>query len=156
MKMSEELLPIENQHERLPKCSDAEKEMRIAEVVDLYGQLKTYKEIQNFLMEKYGLTRKSTEPYLRQGKEELIKSIPDAKEIIARHIKKYTSIAVKNEDQDVRSSMIAMVNIEKLLHLHNPETQINQQFNSLNLEGVDLQSIMDAIKAVKQSDGNQI
>jgi hypothetical protein len=147
--MSEDIIPIEEQ-DRLPKCSAIEKEMRIAEVIDMYGQLKTYKEIQNFLMEKYGLTRKSTEPYLRQGKEELIKSIPDAKEIIARHIKKYTSIAVKNEDQDVRSSMIAMVNIEKLLKLHNPETQINQQFNSLNLEGVDLESIMNAINELRE------
>jgi hypothetical protein len=149
--LNEELQPIE-EHERLPKCSAIEKEMRLNEVVEMYGELKSYGEIQKFLMEKYGLTKKSTEPYLREGRELLLKSIPDAKEIVAKHIRKYTKIARSNEETDVRSTMIALVNIEKLLKLHNPETQINQQFNTLNLEGVDIQSIMETIRALKSSE----
>ena len=47
--------------------------------------------------------------------------------------------------------MIDLNNIEKLLKLNVPQTQVNQQFNTLNLEGVDFDNLMDAIKALKSS-----
>ena len=60
-------------------------------------------------------------------------------------------MARKLEDTDARSAMIALNNIEKLLKLNVPQTQVNQQFNTLNLEGVDFDNLMDAIKALKSS-----
>ena len=148
--MSEELQPIEESQDRLPKCSPAEKETRINEVVDLMCKFHTYGEICRFLQDKYGLSRKGSEIYLKEGKEILMKTIPEPKEIIGKHIKAYERIIKRNEETDPRTSMIGMVNIEKLLKLHNPDVQVNQQFNTLNLEGVDIQSIMEAINALKE------
>lgn len=150
--MDDELIPMEETADgRLHKCTGIQKQDRINEVVEMMGELKSNSEIQKFLMEKYGLTKSSTEPYLREAKQALLATIPDPQEIIAKHIKKYTKMARKLEDTDARSAMIALNNIEKLLKLNVPQTQVNQQFNTLNLEGVDFDNLMDAIKALKSS-----
>jgi hypothetical protein len=148
--MSEELIPIEQDNEdRLPRCTQLEKKERVNEVADMLGELKSNKEIEKFLMEKYNLTKSSTEPYLREGREILIKNMPSGEEILAKHINRYTKIAQKTESDDPRTSMIAMSSIEKLLKLHNPDVQINNNSLHLNLESVDKEDIMKLIRTIK-------
>jgi hypothetical protein len=150
--MSEELEPIK---EYTPKCNAAEKEIRINETVEMLCSFHSYGEICKFLQDKYGIARKTAECYLQEAREIVIATIPKGEEIVAKHVRLYERIIKRNEGTDDRTSMIGSVNLEKLLHLHNPELQVNQQFNTLNLEGVDFQDVLEAIKALKEKKEDQ-
>lgn len=68
-----DLIPIDDpQEERANKCTALEKQQRMDEVVDMMCKFHSSHEIQKFLMEKYGLAKKSTEPYLTQAKQIII------------------------------------------------------------------------------------
>jgi hypothetical protein len=145
--MSEEL---QTTGEKSPKCNPVEKETRINEVVEMLLDYKTYGEICKFLQDKYEISRKTAEVYLKEGRQIVMETIPDAREIVSKHVKLYEKIIRQNFGVDDRTAMISSVNLEKLLKLHNPEVQVNQQFNSINLEGIDIQEVLEAIKELKQ------
>ena len=141
---------LNNTKESITRCNSAEKEMRINETVELLCNFNSYGDICKSLQDKYGISRKTAEWYLQQAREIVISTIPKGPEIVGKHIKFYERIIKRNEITDPRTAMIGSVNLEKLLHLHNPEIQLNQQFNTLNLEGVDIQEVIDVIKTLKQ------
>jgi len=145
--MSEEL---QTTRDYTPKCNAAEKEVRINETVEMLCNFHSYGEICKFLQDKYGIARKTAECYLQEAREIVIATIPKGQEIVGKHVRFYERVIKKNEETDVRSALIASVNLEKLLHLHNPELQVNQQFNTLNLEGVDIQQLMEVIKGLRE------
>jgi hypothetical protein len=150
--MSEDLLPIEELEKRdyIPKCNAYEKEIRINETVEMLCGFHSYGEICKFLQDKYGIARKTAEGYLQEAREIVISTIPQGQEIVGKHVRFYERVIKKNEDQDVRSALIASANLEKLMKLHNPEIQVNQQFNTINLEGVDIHDVIEAIKMLKE------
>jgi hypothetical protein len=144
---NQELEPIK---EYTPKCNAAEKEIRINETVEKLCAFHSYGEICKFLQEKYGIARKTAESYLQEAREIVISTIPQGREIVGKHVKFYERTIRRNEGVDDRTALIASEKLEKLLHLHNPETQINQQFNTLNLEGIDIQELMEVIKNLRE------
>lgn len=141
---------IQTTNNYTPKCNAAEKETRINETVEMLCQFHSYGETCKFLQDKYGIARKTAEVYLQEAREIIMATIPKGEEIVGKHVKLYERIIKRNENVDDRTAMIGAVNLEKLMHLHTPELQVNQQFNTLNLEGVDIQEVLEAIKLLKE------
>jgi hypothetical protein len=147
--MNDELIPIEDD-KQLGRCTALDKQIRLDEVVDMMGKLYSTNEIQKFMMEKYGVAKKTTEDYLREARDIIISTIPSPQEIIGKHIKTYERIARRNEGIDDRTSMIATASIEKLLKLHVPDIQVNNNTLNVQMDGVDLQDILQAVKQLKE------
>lgn len=140
---------IELSKTRIPKCSTSEYETRVTEVIDMLTHFETQPAIRKFLGEKYGLQPISCKIYIDEANHRIIDNIPGTKEILGKHIEIYKRIIKRNENDDARTSLIAMNSLEKLLHMHQPEIQLNQQTNNISFEGIDIQDIMEYLKSLK-------
>ena len=131
-----------------PKCNQVEKATRVREVVKMLLDLKTNTEIVEYISEKYHISRATVNNYINDANHEIRKTIPDSKSIVGQHVALYKKIARNNQGQDDKVTLQALAQMEKLLKLHNPSVQINNNTLNLNLEGVDNEEITEIIKSL--------
>jgi len=151
---ADNLPEVKNNDKPLHRCSPSEYETRIAEVTDMLLHFESQATIRKFLVDKYGLKLNSCKQYIDEANHAIIANIPTAKQIIGKHIEVYNRIAKKSEADDARTSLLAMNALEKLLHLHQPELQVNNNTLNLNLEGLNTEEVLEYLKALKNPNGN--
>lgn len=109
---------------------------RVAEVIELLVEGRTRNEVRIHLQQKYGTSRRShdydIEEAFKQIREQYEK---DNGSTISKHFAIYDKIISQAiEDKMYETALKSMVQKEKLLKLHNPDTQVNVQNNTLKAD----------------------
>ena len=138
--------------ERAPMPTKIEKAQRIEDVAELLLKLKSNTQIKTIIAQKYGISPETVRNDIVEANKLIQSQVPEIKSVIAKNLESYRRIAEESEPDDKRTALLALNSMEKLLRLHNPETQNLTQVN-LNFESIDSQELIELIKQLKGNQG---
>jgi len=140
------------------RANEIEVQERTRDVVKMLMDLHNNTEIRVFMMDKYNIGSHSVTNYIAKAHEE-IKNYhkPKIQTIINSHVQKYHQIAIDNQEDDPRTTILAMQGLEKLLRLtgSGEGKTYNTQVN-LNLEQVETQELMALLQKITVNDDESI
>ena len=131
------------------KSTAVGRSVRVEEVAELLLKQKSNAEIKKIIAQKYGISEETVRNDLFDANKLIQENIPEIKSIIAKNIETYRRIAEQAEGDDRRTAVLALQAMEKLLRLHNPELQVNNNTLNVNVDGIDTEDLMDIIKNAK-------
>jgi hypothetical protein len=116
---------------------------RREEVLEQLLNFRGHTYIQDYIQNKYDVGKKAVEKDITNAYLTITKEYPiDTQTIVSTHIALYYSLANDaKEGFDPKGAASILEKIERLLKLHQPDTQINVQNNILNVESLTLEQI---------------
>lgn len=124
------------------------KDERVSEIIELLVEGRTRNEVRLHLKNKYGVSRRNHDNDIESAfvtiREEYEKENGST---ISKHFAIYNKIisqAIEDKQYDI--ALKAMLQSEKILRLHNPDTQVNIQQNTLNLEKLTVEELKELLK----------
>lgn len=124
------------------------KDERVSEIIELLVEGRTRNEVRLHLNNKYGVSRRNHDNDIESAfvtiREEYEKENGST---ISKHFAIYNKIisqAIEDKQYDI--ALKAMLQSEKILRLHNPDTQVNIQQNTLNLEKLTVEELKELLK----------
>ena len=124
-------------------------EERTAEVAAMLLNLRSRRDIHDFLIQKYNLKPRSCDNIIAAGYAYIRENYKtDRESVIVKHLEFYYDIARNWKDIDPKASLKAMEQIERLLKLHQEAPLIQNNTLSLNLENVTDEQLMKAIEEI--------
>lgn len=130
-----------------------ETEIRRLEVTEMLLKGYLQKDVIRRLSEKYGVTTRTLQSDVKLALKNIYISyetkIP---ELIDEHIAKYKYIYREAmEANDLKSALSALASVEKLLKLHNIETQVNIQQNTIDLKNLSMSELKELLNEGNKS-----
>ena len=142
-----EITPYED---RSPIPSHAQILIRMDDIIDMLVHQKSNKEIKKVIAEKYGISEETVRCDIPKATKIMIERMPDPVEIISKNIETYRRIAESAEnDNDRRTAVISLQAQEKLMRLHQPEIQNQNNTLNINIESVDFQTLRELLNNAK-------
>jgi predicted transcriptional regulator len=140
------LTPYED---RAPKPSEALMQERLDDIVEMLVHQKSNKEIKKVIAEKYGISEETVRNNIPAATKLMVERMPDVSEVISKNIETYRRIAESSEGEDKRTAILALQAMEKLMRLHQPEFQTQNNTLNVNIEGIDIEVLTELMKSAK-------
>jgi endonuclease III len=98
-------------------------------------------------MKEFGASYSSVTKLMMKANQFIKENIKiDTEALVLQHVQKYKEIMTDWDKVDGKTQIAAMQAIEKLLKLHNPETQINNNTLNLNLKDLSVRDLKELLK----------
>ena len=121
-------------------------ERRLMEVVQLILEGKTRKEIDEYIVTEFNYQPSSCNRFIHKANQYIAENYSVRPEVVInRHIEMYYELAQMWKTMDGATSIKAMQSIEKLLHLHKPETLMQNNTLNLNLKDLSMKELKELL-----------
>jgi hypothetical protein len=122
-------------------------DMRIKTVVDLILKGTTYRNMVNEIEKEFGVGESAASKMIIKANQFIKENVKiDTEALVLQHIEKYKEIINDWDKVDGKTQIAAMQGIEKLLKLHSPETQINNNTLNINLKDLTVSQLKELLK----------